>query len=67
MVKFKYVLCDVSSNDEWLYMLDDELGTVVSSWELIVEDDEDEKAARSFGWSEEEIRNIDVRTIYGDK
>jgi hypothetical protein len=67
MVKFKYVLCDVSANDEWLYMLDDELGTVVSSWELIVEDDEDEKAARAFGWSEEEIRNIDVRTIYGDK
>ena len=46
---------------EWMYMLDDRNGTVVPSWQLIVEDEEDERVARSFGWSDEEINNIRVR------
>lgn len=59
---FKHVSVDLGNgNDfdgEWLYMLDDRNGTVVSSWDLIIEDDEDERAARYFGWTEEEINRL---------
>lgn len=60
---FKYVSVFLGNgscyNDEWMYMLDD--GTVVPSWALVIEDEADEKAARSFGWSEEEINYIRSR------
>ena len=58
---FKNVLCEVSSDGEWLYMLDDAYGTVVYSWELIVADEADERAARYFGWSDEEIEGIRIK------
>lgn len=57
---FKFVSVDLGNGScfdgEWMYMLDD--GTAVPSWALVIEDDEDERAARSFGWSEEEINSL---------
>lgn len=63
MTNFKRVSVDLGNGSdydgEWMYMLDD--GTVVYSWQLIIEDNADYKAAKAFGWSEEEIKNIDDR------
>ena len=63
MVNFKRVDVDLGTpadyDGEWMYMLDD--GTVIYSWQLIIEDNKDYKAAKEFGWSEEEIKNIDDR------
>lgn len=57
---FKHVMVDLGNGSdwdgEWMYMLED--GTPIPSWALFVEDEADEKAAKSFGWSEEEINNI---------
>ena len=60
MYNFKYVSADVSSGEYYLYMLDDEEGTVVYSWNLCIEDEEDEKAAREYGWTDDEIELIRV-------
>ena len=63
MVNFKRVSVDLGTpsdyGGEWMYMLDD--GTVVYSWQLIIEDNKDYRAAKAFGWSAEEIKNIDDR------
>lgn len=57
---FKEVCCDVSSEGEWLYMLNDEEGTVVYSYQLMVADEEDYKAAKYFGWSDDQIETIRI-------
>lgn len=63
MANFKHVSVDLGNGSafdgEWMYMLDD--GTVVYSWQLTIEDNKDYKAAKDFGWSEDEIKNIDDR------
>lgn len=54
-------MADVSSDGEWRYMLDDEKGTVVDSCELIIEDEEDEAAARYYDWTDYEIEYIRIK------
>ena len=54
-------MADVSSDGEWLYMLDDEEGTVVDSCELSIEDEEDEEVARYYDWTDDEIEYIKIK------
>lgn len=61
MYNFKRVMADVSSDGEWLYMLDDEEGTVVDSCELVIEDEEDEEVARYYDWTDSEIEYIKMK------
>lgn len=62
MYNFKEVDADVSSGFEYRYMLNDEEGTVVNMWDLCVEDEEDEKVARYYGLTDEEIDFIRIKT-----
>lgn len=59
---FKNVDVDLGNGScfegEWMYMLKN--GKVVCSWELIVADEEDYQAAKSFGWTDDEINDIRI-------
>lgn len=62
MYNLKDVAVDLGNGSdfdgEWMFMLSD--GTVITFWDLVIEDEADEQTAKSFGWTTSDINALRV-------